>query len=78
MYKFGLFVFWFGSGLFMLEGLSLIVYQKGFSPIAWIFYTAKDRDHGVMDLSSVPYELTFVLGLFLILFPLWVWFRNDA
>lgn len=50
----------------LLQGISLISRQKDFDIIAYLFYDEKYLDIRAFDLSSVPYWVSLVLGLFCI------------
>jgi len=64
---FGYFMmFWFIS-----EGISLISSQKTFDIIGILFYPEPYKDVDILDLTPAPYWVSFTLGLFLILFPIW-------
>jgi len=70
-----LFVF-FVMGSIIMSGISLMVRQRGFDIIAYLFYDEKYLDIGTWDLSPAPYWGSLILGLFLIIFPIWILIKN--
>jgi len=75
MYKFAMLIFYFGSFLSIMEGISLIFRQKGFDIIAYIFYDEQYQDINIIDLTGIPYWVSLLLGLLFILLPTWIYVR---
>ena len=76
MYKFSMFVYYFGITIFMSQGISLIFRQKTFDFIAYLFYDKRYLDVSTIDLTLTPYWVSLLLGLLFILFPIWIFFKD--
>jgi len=61
---------------FFIEGISFIIRQRGFDMIAYLFYDKQYLDIRTFDLSSAPYWLSLVLGLFCIGFSFKGFYEN--
>lgn len=76
MYKFAIFIAYFIWFFIIINAISLIFRQKSFDLIGFIFYDEKYRDISVVDLTTVPYWVSFLLGVFFIVYPIWIYIRD--
>jgi len=67
---------YFMATYIMSQGISLIVRQRDFDLIAYLFYDEKYLDLRTWDLSPAPYWVSLTLGLFLIIFSIWLTIKN--